>query len=208
MHRLFLKSQTRRVLSSAQLKINFPPEWNRTPRTQLSWPTLCTRREQWAGWELSIPHLTRWQTEGPCLALQGQLLKPLRAHSLSAVSIITHTYQLSRQCKFLYLKANKQQSSCDLHQFCSPAPAPPPSPARIWAGNSSLRPTGSPTSANNVIFHRKQNSECYQHFCKQTKLLVTEPTSQYDFGDCQYFLATTRSELQKPFKLYFQHFHY
>lgn len=91
MHRLFLKSQTRRVLSSAQLKINFPPEWNRTPRTQLSWPTLCTRREQWAGWELSIPHLTRWQTEGPCLALQGQLLKPLRAHSLSTVSIITHT---------------------------------------------------------------------------------------------------------------------
>lgn len=114
MHRLFLKSQTRRVLSSAQLKINFPPEWNRTPRTQLSWPTLCTRRDQWAGWELSIPHLT---LRYPCLAPQGQRCSSWNLPELTAYLqfLLLHLYQLSQQCKFLCLTANKQQSSCDLH---------------------------------------------------------------------------------------------
>lgn len=182
MHRLFLKSQTRRVLSSAQLKINFPPEWNRTPRTQLSWPTLYIRRDQWAGWELSsIPHLALRHTEGP---LPGPTRTAPSSRDLSELTaylqlLLLHLYQSSQQCKFLYLKANKQQSSCDLLQFCSPPPVPPPSPARIWAGNSRLWPTGSPTRGHDMILHRRHNSDHYQHFCKQTKLLITEPTPQH-----------------------------
>ena len=95
MHRLFLKSQTRRVLSSAQLKINFPPEWNRTPRTQLSWPTLCIRRNQWAGACFKAKHSTiyamaNWVTPCPAPArIAFSFLKPIRTQSLSSVSIIT-----------------------------------------------------------------------------------------------------------------------
>lgn len=44
MQRLFLQSQILKVLSSAQLTMNFPPGWKSTPRTQLSWPT-CTRQQ-------------------------------------------------------------------------------------------------------------------------------------------------------------------
>lgn len=129
MHRLFLKSQTRRVLSSAQLKINFPPEWNRTPRTQLSWPTLCTRRNQWAdaGFKAKQPTAdatANGATPRPAPARTAfSFPRPIRTQSLSAVSIITSISALPTR-RVPVLEAPNQPPKCDPHRCCPPSASP------------------------------------------------------------------------------------
>lgn len=127
------------------------------------------------------PTLTLWHTEGP---LPGpartalELLKPLRTHSLSPVSIITPLSVLPTM-QVPLLEGKQTPVLMWLAPILLSTPAPPPSPAGMWAWNSRLWPAGNPTCGNNMVFHRRQDSDHYQHFCKQTKPLITEPTPQY-----------------------------
>lgn len=154
MHRLFLKSQTRRVLSSAQLKINFPPEWNRTPRTQLSWPTLCTRRHQWADAcfkvkQTTIYAMASWVTPRPLPVVTAFSILKLLEFKVYLQFLLLHLYQRYQQCEFLSLKASKQEFPCALHWFCSSPPARTAS--SVWAQAGKEQPAGPPHWKNILL---------------------------------------------------------
>lgn len=177
MHRLFLKSQTRRVLSSAQLKINFPPEWNRTPRTQLSWPTLCTRRHQWADAcfkvkQTTIYAMASWVTPRPLPVVTAFSILKLLEFKVYLQFLLLHLYQRYQQCEFLSLKASKQEFPCALHWFCSSPPARTAS--SVWAQAGKEQPQDHHIERT---FYWKQNSDDYQQFHGEAKFLSKKYTT-------------------------------